>query len=132
MKTANEILFEHGIDTMRMNDDFNTQLFHAMERYAEQSPSKEQSIIKDTYWEERCLAAENFIDKSDCDPDITTAQIKAYSKWQSLKEKATQLLNKDNSEDPNIKLIREMGKEILEQQTKIAKLEANEIQNTNG
>lgn len=35
MKSANEILRDHGIDTMRMNDEFNTQLFHAMERYAE-------------------------------------------------------------------------------------------------
>ncbi len=36
IRTATEILFEHGIDTMSLNDDFNTQLFHAMERYAEQ------------------------------------------------------------------------------------------------
>lgn len=35
MKTANEILFEHGINTMSMEDDFNSQLLHAMERYAE-------------------------------------------------------------------------------------------------
>lgn len=35
-KTFKEILFEHGIDTMSLNDDFNTQLLHAGERYAEQ------------------------------------------------------------------------------------------------
>jgi len=38
-KSANAILLEHGIDTMSLNDDFNTQLFHAMERYAEQYAS---------------------------------------------------------------------------------------------
>lgn len=36
MKTASEILFEYGIDIMKMNDDFNCQLLFAMERYAEQ------------------------------------------------------------------------------------------------
>lgn len=34
-KTANECLYEYGIDTGKMNDDFNTNLFMAMERYAE-------------------------------------------------------------------------------------------------
>lgn len=34
-KTARQILFEHGIDIMYLEDDFNCQLFHAMERYKE-------------------------------------------------------------------------------------------------
>ncbi len=35
MKTANEHLKEYSIDTMRLADEFNGQLFAAMERYAE-------------------------------------------------------------------------------------------------
>lgn len=36
VKTASECLFEYGINTMDMDDHFNGQLLHAMERYAEQ------------------------------------------------------------------------------------------------
>lgn len=43
MKTANEILYEHSIDTMSMDDTFNTQLFHAMERYAEEKTNEKQN-----------------------------------------------------------------------------------------
>lgn len=43
-KTANEFLYEHGIDTSSLNDEFNTQLFNAMERYAEtKSPIKDNA-----------------------------------------------------------------------------------------
>lgn len=43
MKTANEILYEHSIDMMSMDDTFNTQLFHAMERYAEEKTNEKQN-----------------------------------------------------------------------------------------
>lgn len=33
--TATAILFEHGIDLSKTDDNFNTQLLHALERYAE-------------------------------------------------------------------------------------------------
>lgn len=36
-KTATEILHEYGINPMNMNDEFNSQLFAAMEKYAEQN-----------------------------------------------------------------------------------------------
>ena len=39
MKSATEILNEHGINVMEMTDDFNTQLLHAMERYVEEKSS---------------------------------------------------------------------------------------------
>lgn len=48
-KTASEILFEHGIDTMSLNDDFNSQLFAAMERYAEQFLPTEQAAEQDRW-----------------------------------------------------------------------------------
>ena len=35
MKTANEFLREYSIQTINMNDDFNSALFIAMEGYAE-------------------------------------------------------------------------------------------------
>lgn len=34
-RTATKILHEHSIDIMKMDDEFNSQLLHAMERYAE-------------------------------------------------------------------------------------------------
>lgn len=36
------------------------------------------------YWKHRCEAAEIFIAKSPCDPDITEGQIKAYAYWKKL------------------------------------------------
>lgn len=36
------------------------------------------------YWEKRCLAAEKYIDKSPCDPDITDEQIDAYNEWKEF------------------------------------------------
>ena len=48
LKTAAEILYEHGIDTLGLKDDFNSQLFSAMERYAEQyTASKIKDLQKD-------------------------------------------------------------------------------------
>lgn len=48
--TATEILAEYGIDTMSMDDTFNSQLFHAMERYAEERV-KESLQLADAYSE---------------------------------------------------------------------------------
>ena len=38
------------------------------------------------YWKHRCLAAENFIEESPCDPDIYPKQIDAYNEWQKWVE----------------------------------------------
>ena len=38
------------------------------------------------YWKHRCLAAENFIEESPCDPDIYPKQIEAYNEWQKWVE----------------------------------------------
>jgi len=35
IRSAQQFLFDYGIDTLKLNDDFNTGLFAAMERYAE-------------------------------------------------------------------------------------------------
>lgn len=83
MKTASSILFEYGIDIMKMNDDFNSQLLFAMERYAEQFKTTPSSTLDGThamikmacdtsstvdlerdYWQQRCLAAEDMIKQS--------------------------------------------------------------------
>lgn len=48
MKTASEILFEYGIDIMKMNDDFNSQLLFAMERYADQFKPSPSSTVEQT------------------------------------------------------------------------------------
>ena len=37
------------------------------------------------YWVKRCLAAEDYISKSPCDPDIYPDQIEAYGIWQDIK-----------------------------------------------
>lgn len=36
MKSSTECLFEYGINTMNINDEFNTAMFYAMEMYAEE------------------------------------------------------------------------------------------------
>ncbi len=36
------------------------------------------------YLSKRCQAAENYIDASPCDPDITDAQIEAYRDWKEI------------------------------------------------
>lgn len=41
MKTANQILYDHGIATLELDDKFNSQLFAAMEAYASQFKSSE-------------------------------------------------------------------------------------------
>ena len=33
------------------------------------------------YWKRRCLSAENYIQESPSDPDITKTQYEAYEKW---------------------------------------------------
>jgi hypothetical protein len=38
------------------------------------------------YWSKRCLAAENCLDKSPCDPDITKDQIEAHRNWEAAKK----------------------------------------------
>ena len=38
------------------------------------------------YWIERCKAAENFIEESPCDPDVTYDQIVAWEDWDFLKK----------------------------------------------
>lgn len=38
------------------------------------------------HWEARCNAAEEYIEKSPCDPDIRPEQLIAYRKWRELVE----------------------------------------------
>lgn len=38
------------------------------------------------YWKHRCLAAEQFIEESPCDPDIYPKQIESYNEWQKWVE----------------------------------------------
>lgn len=42
---------------------------------------------KSDYWKRRCLAAEKYIAKSPCDPDIYEEQMIAYHEWQSIVNK---------------------------------------------
>ena len=39
------------------------------------------------YWHNRCLLAEDYIQKCPCDPDIYPHQAAAYKKWQEFKNK---------------------------------------------
>jgi len=40
------------------------------------------SLLSDTdYWKQRCLLAERCLEKSPCDPDITSDQIKARNAY---------------------------------------------------
>lgn len=44
-----------------------------------------RALDGEKYWRERCTLAEEYIDKSPCDPDITDNQWKAYQDWQEWK-----------------------------------------------
>jgi hypothetical protein len=44
------------------------------------------------YLAERLDAAEEYIKKCPCDPDVTTEQLQAYQKWQELKKREPQLV----------------------------------------
>jgi hypothetical protein len=41
-------------------------------------------INKDDYWQRRCKAAELYIDKSPCGPDVYTDQFDAYCDWRRI------------------------------------------------
>lgn len=45
------------------------------------------------YWHKRCELAEDFINKSPDDPDVTNDQFEAYLKWRKFKESAKIQLN---------------------------------------
>jgi len=40
------------------------------------------------YWKKRCELAEDFIEESPDDPDVTQKQFEAYKKWQAFKNSA--------------------------------------------
>lgn len=40
------------------------------------------------YWKKRCELAEDFIEESPDDPDVTKKQWEAYQKWQDFKNSA--------------------------------------------
>jgi hypothetical protein len=48
-KSATQVLKEHGISIMELNDDFNTQLLHAMERYAEEKAKTVEAMPESDY-----------------------------------------------------------------------------------
>jgi len=88
MNTATEVLSEFGINVMSLNDEFNTQLLHAMQQYAEQHCE----LLKNNYiyWESRCQAAEEVMET--IPPDVNWGNLgaiedheKAYMKWLKLK-----------------------------------------------
>lgn len=64
---------------LNLNEDLQPQLMQA-DVSGSLPPSAE-------YWEERCLAAEKFIEESPCDPDIHEDQIRAYDAWKSIVER---------------------------------------------
>ena len=48
-------------------------------------PQPPIEIEKPDYWQSKCLAAEEYIQETPCDPDILPLQVMAYNKWQELK-----------------------------------------------
>jgi len=60
MKTATEILSEHGINIMSLNDDFNTQLLNSMERYAEEKLTEKEKECEEAAKDFITLKSENW------------------------------------------------------------------------
>jgi len=59
-----------------------------MAQYDESRKAHEALKAENERLRARLEAAEDFIDKSPCDPDITERQCAAYTKWQALKGSA--------------------------------------------
>lgn len=60
-------------------DHFNKMMLETFE-----GEDGKEALIE--YWRKRCLAAEEYIKESPCDPDITNEQAEAYFKWQDIKK----------------------------------------------
>lgn len=56
---------------------------HYLEQYSElRQPLVSGSLLSDVdYWKQRCLLAEQCLEESPCDPDITSDQIKAWNAY---------------------------------------------------
>lgn len=68
---------------------FKNMVLPAMDEYAN---------IREQYWKDRCLAAEDFISATPCDPDITNEQIITGEKWQSLKDQEDKFIEQQNKQ----------------------------------
>jgi len=47
-------------------------------------PTVDEYFNPELYWKERCLAAELYIEKTPCDPDIYPEQLEAYHMWEEI------------------------------------------------
>lgn len=54
----------------------------------------EEKIAAANYWEQRCKAAEAYINEVPCDPDITAGQIETYAAWKKFHN---QIINNEKS-----------------------------------
>jgi hypothetical protein len=87
MKTPNEIKDEvaksHGWDnwilmaTYKTHKELSVITNEAMEAYAQQF----REVGDSEYWNKRCVLAEKCLEKSPCDPDITSEQIEALDNY---------------------------------------------------
>jgi len=69
-------------------DNWNDAVFeYNFEKVANEIFYVLPKINTDSYWKQRCLLSEKFIEESPCDPDITSTQIHAYENYKTfLKE----------------------------------------------
>lgn len=87
MNKINDILKIRNYFGEHDKTPFEHWAYNFLDKLAQESNLVEAPVSDDfggLYWKHRCEAAELFIKKSPCDPDITKEQIEAYAHWKKL------------------------------------------------
>ena len=81
-----KIMYEKITDILKgvYHPDINTDEEIRKQKLMDYVQQQVSGDFAELYWKHRCEAAELFIAKSPCDPDITEEQIKAYAQWKKL------------------------------------------------
>ncbi len=129
IKSATAILSEHGIDIMKLDDNFNTQLLHAMERYAKQHtpsgtseklympiPVKERVPDLSHYINDRLILLDDYYDV------LKVVGVGIMTEWEAIKGRAEYWLEKTDApsiQDKDAEIERLKGLIIEEYQEKM-------------
>lgn len=89
--TKEDLLREHDKYAWECDESEHVVPYSAAEKSMD-----EYAKQREQYWKDRCLAAEDFISATPCDPDITNEQVLAGEKWQSLKDQEDLFIEQQN------------------------------------
>lgn len=75
------------------------------------------------YWKRRCELAEDYVNKSPCDPDITDEQFIAYERWEEFKK--LNLINVINSKTKHME--NASKEQLIEYKETVVRLKEEEV-----